>query len=202
MYFVSMWTRITTYSLFVLGLLTVTFFRSYSGEIIPHPLLFWLLGLGMFLAGFLLLRYTPSRKDQTALRQLRQLIGDLKANGERITVDFEHCELREQSYRERKQIPGSDSLLLDLTGPERLNALLNYLEDETQGTGMVNVCQTVLIFSYSNARTALVERFVSQVVSKDRVSLSFYLDQQRQTTLYVDKADRSLYYFDLDFLRS
>lgn len=31
---------------------------------------------------------------------------------------------------------------------------------------------------------------------------SFYLDRQKQTTLYVDKTNRNLYYFDLDFLKS
>lgn len=45
-----------------------------------------------------------------------------------------------------------------------------------------------------------IKRFISRVIPKDKVSLSFYLDQQKQTILYVDKTDRNKYYFDLDFL--
>jgi hypothetical protein len=193
--------KISAYALFVLGFLTVTFFRRYSGEIIPYPSLFWLLGLVMFITGYLLIRYTPSVKEQKGLQQLRQMIAELKANGEKITVDLNNCEILEHSYSEHKETYGRDSLFFSLTAVPNIHYLLNKLEDETHGTGIVNVCQSVIIFNYPNRRTGQTEKFVSKVISKDRVSLSFYLDQQRQTTLYVDKADRSHYYFDLAFLK-
>jgi hypothetical protein len=193
--------RIAGYALFILGFLAITFFRHYSGEIIPHPFLFWILGGLFFLAGYLLLRYTPSPKDQAALRQLRQLISELKANGEKISVDLSSCEIREHSYTERRAPQEVTTLALSPLTP-KLHHLLNMLEDDTRGTGMSEVCQSVILFPYQNSRTGKTEKFVSPVISKDQISLSFYLDKQKQTTLYVDKTDRTLYYFDLDFLKS
>jgi hypothetical protein len=197
-----MWRKITAYSLFILGFLTITFFRHYTGEIIPYPSLFWLIGFALFFVGYMLIRYTPSVKDQKRVQQLRQLIGDLKANGEKIRVDLSDCEILEHSYSEHRETYGRDSNFLSLTGAPGIHYLLNELEDETHGTGIANVTQSVLIFHYSNERTGQTEKFVSPVISKDRVSLSFYLDKQQQTTLYVDKTDRSRYYFDLAFLRA
>ena len=193
--------RIAAYSLFVLGFLTFTFFRHYSGALIPYPFLFWLLGLSMFLGGYLLIRYTPSPKDQAALRQLQQLIGELKATGEKILVDLTSCEIREHSYSERRNPTDKDSLTVSLLKPG-LHHLLNQLEDDTRGTGIAEIRQSVILFPYQNNRTGQTERFVSQVIPKDQVTLSFYLDKQKQTTLYVDKNDRTLYYFDLGFLKS
>jgi hypothetical protein len=195
-----MWRRITSYALFILGFLTITFFRHYSGLLIPYPSLFWILGGTMFVIGYLLIRYTPSVKDQAARQRLRQMIGELKNNGEKIIVHFNECEVREHSYSEHKETYGRDSMFVGLVGAPGIHYLLNELEDETHGTGIAEVCQSVIIFRYANQRTGQTEKFPSQVISKDRVSLSFYLDQEQQTTLYVDKADRSLYYFDLNFL--
>ena len=192
--------RIAAYSLFVLGLLTFTFFRYYTGRIIPHPFLLWFLGLTMFLGGYLLLRYTPSAKDQAARQQLRQMIGALKANGEKIRVDLRSCEVREHNYTERRNPAADESLLMTLTAPGTLHSLLNQLEDKDYGKSMREVVQSVLIFPYANSRTGQAEKFISQVISKDRVTLSFYLDKQQHTTLYIDKTDRNLYFFDLDFL--
>jgi hypothetical protein len=36
-----MWRRILAYLLFGLGFLTFTFFKHYTGELIPQPFLFW-----------------------------------------------------------------------------------------------------------------------------------------------------------------
>jgi len=83
-----------------------------------------------------------------------------------------------------------------------LHHLLNNLEYDSNAPKLSNVVQTVILFQYLNSRTGQTEKFVSHVIPKDRVSLSFYLDQQGQTTLYIDKTNRSLYYFDLDFLKS
>jgi len=192
----SMWRQIAAVLLIVLGFLTVTFFRHYSGHLIPYPFFFWSLGLTMFLFGYLLVRYIPSDRSQAAARQIRQLIGELKASGEKIKVDFKDCEILEHNYSEHKETYGRDSLFPSLAGGPSLNEL----DDETGGTGIANVCQSVILFSYPNERTGHPEKFMSQIISKDKITLSFYLDQQKQTTLYVDKSDRSRYYFDLDFL--
>jgi hypothetical protein len=195
-----MFTRIAAYTLFILGFLTWTFFRHYSGEIIPYPWLFWFLGLLMFLFGYLLLRYAPTGKEHAKIRQVRQLVADLKTNGEQIRVDFSACEILENNYTEQVEPYSGDDLML-ATGRPSLHYLLNVLEDKDK-RGDVEVNQSCILFRYQNNRTGQTEKFISHVIDKDSVTLSFYLDQQKKTTLYVDKTDRNLYYFDLAFLKS
>lgn len=191
--------RIAAYSLFILGFLTVTFFRHYSGAIIPYPFLFWLVGITMFWGGYLLLRNTPSTRDATKIRQHRQIINELKMNGEKIRVDFRICEIKENNYSEQKD-PDDDPANISLR-PNLFHAL-NEMGDNKGSSEIPIVNQTVIVYPYDNRRTGRTERFISGVIPKDRITLSFYLDKQQQTTLYVDKANRKLYYFDLDFLNA
>lgn len=58
----------------------------------------------------------------------------------------------------------------------------------------------VIIFSYNNPRTGAPEIFVSPPINRDKVTLTFYLEKQKNIFVYVDKSDRSKYYFDLEFL--
>ncbi|MFN9998232.1 MAG: hypothetical protein ACK52X_01265, partial [bacterium] len=74
----------------------------------------------------------------------------------------------------------------------------NALTDSTRNTERVQVNQAVLIFE--NSHNGKTEKFVSRVIPFDRVTLLFKLDNQKEISLYVDKNDRSKYYFDLEFL--
>ncbi len=195
-----MWRRIIAYILFGLGILTITFFRKYSGEIIPYPFLFWLLGIAMFFGGFLFLRYTPSRKELTIQKQISEMISDLKENGERILVDLSQCELKEHNYFEEKERYGHKTELLTLDIEREIQAW-NSISGSSMGNfEQVQVKQTVMVYLRANNQTGKTEKFISRIIPKDKVTLAFYLNQQKQTTLYVDRVDRNRYYFDLDFL--
>ena len=188
------------YFLFGLGFLTLTFFKHYRGEMIPYPFLFWLIGLALWGGGFLLLRYTPDGGEPGDRKKLMATIADLKSNGEKIQVDLAKCEIKEHSYSEEKQRYGRDNEFLTLS-----------IERETQGWNtlgggawrnveQVQVRQSVLIYERQNPRSGVVEKFVTRVIPKDKITLSFYLDKQQHTSLYVDRENRAKYYFDLDFL--
>lgn len=197
-----MWRRIIAYLFFGLGFLTITFFKDYSGDLIPSPFLFWVLGFCMFLAGLLFLRYTPSSKELSNIKKVGELVADLKANGEKIKVDLSQCELKENHYSEEKAKYGHENELLTFD-IEREIQLMNGLGGGShRNIKQVQVIQTVILYTMDNARTGQKERFVSRVIPKDKVTLSFYLDKQKFSTLYIDKNNRERYYFDLDFLNS
>ena len=195
-----MWRRILAYILFGLGFLTVTFFKKYSGELIPYPFLFWLLGLAMFWGGFLFLRYTPSTKEITFQKRIATLINDLKENGEKIQVDLTQCELKEHSYIEEKEKYGHKKELLTLGIESEIQGWNALGGGSMRNVEQVQIKQTVIIFYNPNIRSGKTEKFISRVIPKDKITLSFYLDKQKQTTLYVDKTNRERYYFDLGFL--
>src|SRR5947209_6396669 len=109
-----MWRRILACILFGLGLLTVTFFRNYSGEVIPYPFFFYLLGLAMFVGGLMFLRFTPTSTQLNFQKQMTETISELKANGDKIQVDFAACEIREHNYTEEREKYGHSNELLTL----------------------------------------------------------------------------------------
>lgn len=196
----NMWRRTLAYILFGLGFLTVTFFRKYSGEIIPYPFLFWLLGLSMFWGGILFLRYTPSTKEMNIQKQITAIINDLKENGDKIQVDLTQCELKEHNYIEEREKYGHKNELLTLDIEREIQGLDALSSGSIGNVEQVQIKQTVIIFYKLNIRNGQTEKFISRVIPKDKITLSFYLDKQKQTMLYVDKTNRSRYYFDLDFL--
>jgi len=195
-----MWRRILAYILFGLGFLTVTFFRRYSGDLIPYPFLFWLLGLSMFLGGILFLRYTPSTKELSVQQKVRDLITDLNENGDKIKVDLTKCELKEHNYTEERDRYGHKNELLTFDIEREIQGWNALGGGAMRNVEQVHVKQTVIIYSHLNNRTGKTEKFISRVVPKDKITLAFYLDNQKETTLYVDKTNRERYYFDLDFL--
>jgi hypothetical protein len=195
-----MWRRILAYFLFGLGFLTVTFFRKYSGDIIPYPFLFWLSGLAMFWSGFLFLRYTPSTNELTVQKQIATVIKELKENGDKIKVDLTKCELKEHDYTEERDRYGHENELLTLDIEREIQGWNALGGGAMRNVEQVQATQTVIIYSYVNNRTGKTEKFISRVVPKDKITLTFYLDKQKETTLYVDKTNRERYYFDLDFL--
>lgn len=192
--------RVLAYIFFGLGFLAVTFFRKYSGDLIPYPFLFWLLGLAMFGGGLLFLRFTPSTKELKIQKQVEALIAQLKESGEKILVDLSRCELKEHHYFEERERYGHKNELLTLDVEREIQALNSIGGNSLGNTEQVQVNQTVIIYATPNNRTGEMEKFISRVIPKDKITLSCYLDTQKQTVLYVDKTNRECYYFDLDFL--
>ncbi len=192
--------RIAAYLLFGLGLITVSFFRNYVGDLIPYPAIFWLLGLAMFWGGWALLRFTPTIKESQDRERLDKLIAELRENGEKIKVDFSKCDIKTNDYTEEQPQYGSkiDFLTLDL---ERSIQTWNAISgDDDKNIKQVEVYQSVLVFK--NERNGKTETFISRIIPKERATLMFKLSDKKETTLYVDKKNRSRYYFDLEFLNN
>ncbi|MBO9564091.1 MAG: hypothetical protein J7621_15005 [Niastella sp.] len=191
--------RIVAYLLFGLGFLTVTFFRHYHGQLIPYPFAWWVIGVVMFLGGWLTLRSTPSSLEQYENKQVDQHIADLKAKGEQIKVNFDHVDIKENSYTEeveRRNNHDDDVLAYSLGS----NTPFNDLTDSDRNTVRLQRNQCVVI--YDHTQQGKTERFISPVISLDRVTLLSRLLTRQETILYVDRQDRKRYYFDLAFLNS
>ena len=190
--------RISGYLFILIGALVTLFFRHYTGTIIPYPWLCLLLGLALLTTGIYLVRASTTGEDKTSMNKLYQAIADLKSTGERIEVDLRSCSIRTSESLESdpgKQMDLTMLYIIASTGLYTLATLIKDRPEEARG-----VLRSVIIFSYVNSRTGQTEQFISPIILKDEVSLSFYLDRQQRTTLYVDKATRTRYYFDLDFL--
>lgn len=165
------------------------YFFNHTGPGFPDPTFLWMLGVIIMVAGIVLLSYSPKTLNLLLQKAVDERIIQLKENGERIRVDLSQCTVKEHSYTEET---------------ERYEGMQvqawNALGDSSRNVQQVPVIQSVIIFSREHPVTGREERFVSQVIPKDRITLAFYLEEQGATNLYVDKTDRENYYFDLDFL--
>jgi hypothetical protein len=187
--------RIVAYCIIALGFLVYIFFYKYTGSLIPYPFLFWLLGLGLIISGYALLRRSKRAGKQKALESVHQTIIDLKSTGEKIIVEFDKCELKENDYSEEV-----DRYTSSIWAPSYYSnlQLLNAMDDPMQNVEIVEVNQAVLVFQQEkNGKT---EKFISPILKNEPTTLRFKLAMKKQTVLYVDKLDRSKYYFDLEFL--
>ena len=106
--------RILAYLLFGLGFLTITFFKNYTGSILPYPFLFYILGFLMLVGGYFFLRFTPTHKEIKTREKLDKLISDLLEHGERVKVDLLSCEIKEHNYSEERNRYGNENELLTL----------------------------------------------------------------------------------------
>jgi len=191
--------RIIAYVFFGLGFVTVTFFRKSSvGDITAF--LFWGFGFAMFLFGWYFLRYGPSVKDSKEMKRLHKLIDDLKANGEKIRVYFSECEIKTNNYSEERERYGGPNELTTLAIEREIQAWNAIGGHGDKNVKRVDVHQSVLVFKYEN--NGQTETFYSGIIPKEIITLRFKLDEKKETTLYVDRKDRSRYYFDLDFLQN
>ena len=186
----------------VSGLLLITFFRIYSGEANHYPFLFWMTGLILMIAGGFILYLHVKTTELTQEKVANTIINDLKLKGEKIIVDFSQCEIKGNNYTEEREITNNQSDLIIPSSEQDIQILNALGGGAMRNIEQVEVTQSVIVFSKQNSRSGLTEKFVSPVIYKDKITLSFHMEQQKETNLYVDKKDRSKYYFDLNFLNN
>ena len=189
--------RITAYILLGLGAIVFIFFREYKGKMIALPGIYMGLGLMLSLAGGYILIRQKRSKRQRAYTLLVAATEELKSNGMRVTVHLDQCEIRENNYREARELPEQNYFVEEYgIWPDLLSS--NAFSDAATNEQNVTVHQTVFIFNY-DIGTGL-KRFVSPVLPFDRTTLLFKLGRQTETTLYIDRSNSNMYYFDLEFL--
>ncbi|HXC06528.1 MAG TPA: hypothetical protein VNZ86_17350, partial [Bacteroidia bacterium] len=174
-----------------LGFLLYTFFYTYQGHMIPYPALFYWLGFGLIVGGYAILRRSSRPGKEKAQQETRNKIAHLKSQGEQVTVLFDACVLKTNDYSEEvEKYAGS----VFGSRIQYMNALYN----EMDNVEVVDVYQTVLVFN--RVKNGNTYEYHSPVIHKDPETLAFKLGLQKQTTLYIDRMDQSIYYFDLEFL--
>lgn len=171
----------------VLGILGLLFFEEYDGDFIPYPWIMYLLSFLLIVVGFRLFRGRSIRDDQGDEDGKGRTLDHFKTVADKIEVDLKACRMIANSYSE--EVPRSNN--------ERIQAW-DGLYDPGNAMKREHVHQVVLEFETTYQGETTV--FRSPVIYKDEATLSFLLDAQGTTTLYIDKWGDGSYYFDLEFL--
>ena len=170
-----------------LGALFIFFFKGYDGNFIPYPLLWLVASIILFALGLLLYIFSKPKALKELEKSYHSEFKRLVEHGEQITVDLKQCKIVSSNYTE--ELPRSSS--------ERIQ-WLDSLSSNNTLTEQVEFNQTQVIYTLDDLTGTRV--FISPVIEKDKATLSFLLDLQRETTIYVDVQNPEIYYFDLSFL--
>ena len=127
------------------------------------------------------------------------MINDLKTNGRIIPVDLEKCAIRENSYVEGRELYGHKNEMLTLGFEAQIKQWNAITGDAARNIEDVQVSQSVLIYVSADADGSEI-KFVSDIIPKDKATVAMYLAQQKQTVIYVAKANSNRYYFDIEFM--
>ena len=101
---------------------------------------------------------------------------NLKQHGEKIIIDLDNCDIKENNYYE------------DIASKIMLPAQAdNYREQY--------IVQSVIIYNYN--RNGASEKFVSQTFAVDTITLESHI-LNNEIILYVDTFDRGKYFFDFN----
>jgi hypothetical protein len=173
----------------IAGAFIVLFFRNYNGHVIPYPVFWWLLGITLLPISSWLFYSARKNVAKGKNKIVRQRIEKLKLEGEKITVNFDDCELL-TGYK--KVIDEGENVSSSLT----TNLVIDYIDDEPAPYQDVETC--VLIYKTEFQGTKI--NFFSPRIRKDVVTLEFQLGNKKQIDLYVDKTNPKNFWFDLDFL--
>ncbi|NOU59614.1 hypothetical protein [Marinifilum caeruleilacunae] len=179
--------RIVGIILIVVGVLLYLFFRNYDGNFLPYPTLWFFIGIILAIIGFKLFVTSKSKTEKEIEESYQSEIKRLKENGDKISVEFKDCEIVSSNYH--VELPKSSNY--------RVQAW-DSLYDNGKSAENIEINQSRIIYKNENSEDNNV--FISPLINKDEITLSFRLSNYKSTVIYVDKLDKDLYYFDLELL--
>ncbi|HEX8514552.1 MAG TPA: hypothetical protein VF868_00025 [Bacteroidia bacterium] len=186
--------RLLAWTFFAIGFIILTFFRNYKGNVIPYPWLIYVGGLLCFIVGLILLLKNPKTPDNGLLLTVEKYIKNLKENGDRIKVDLNSCDLKQNDYFEEPDY------YKNATEAELMLAAdyVYFYNKLKYGRIDKHVYQTIATFTTNYKGKEMT--FISPTIGKDKTNLLFKFSIKKDTTIYVDKIDPTKYYFDIDFV--
>jgi hypothetical protein len=161
------------------------FFRSYNGSKIPNPGLWFIFFILLGLSGLWLISSSLKKTMRMLSRMKNTELEKIKANSERIVIEFDLCEFRSGSYLHQVEDENMNSIGWAAPGSVALFA---------DKTIMENVNQSSLIYNYSDS--GKIEKFISQSFPIDETTLKYHV-LNHSITLYIDRFDRKRYFFEL-----
>jgi hypothetical protein len=166
------------------GIVSLLLAATYALSSMTFPLI-WVIGsIAIIGVGIFLTRFSDNFSREIKAR--RREIQRLKVSGEKIKVDLTKCEVLGNSYSEEQVISHSQ-----LAG-------LSSISNPDSNIRRVSVKQSVFECKFEVNGETLT--FQSPTLNKDRITLQFLLEHQKETYIYIDKGNPDNWYFDLEFL--
>ena len=175
-------------SVITLGLIVILI-SGILGQIYFNPLFWQVSGVGLILVSLRFLRQRGSRNPKEKSEELwEKQVNNLRNNGEKIVIDLRECKIRSGSFQKSKK----ELNYLDET------SVFDILLSEPQPDESQSLEHSVLIYKHT-LPNGKKKNFYGPT-EKDKKTLLILCEMQISTSIYMDKNDPSIYYFDLEFL--
>lgn len=163
-----------------IAFLGCTYFRNYSGSIIPYPILWYFSFIVLGFVGAWLVYTSFLKAGKRIDKEVNQETEAFKASSEKIQLDFDLCEFKNGSYYQE---------IVD----ERVNMVNRISPFTTTSPSAIIVRKesSTLVYNYSNT-----ERYLGSF-PVDPVTLKSYV-LTGKVALYVSRFDKSKYHFELE----
>jgi len=178
---ISIGTVFLSIFLIICGLLVATFFKSYKGDMIPNPNLWFLGGMFLFALGLGILFMAFKQNVNRQKKQVDDFVTRLKQNGTPITVNLRQCGVESHHTETEKGETNS-----------QIKAWNGVYAGSTR-TETVHEYDTYIIFNHNETT------YHSEPIPKPEATVRMLMEIQKETVLYVDEKTGE-YYFDVAFL--
>jgi len=178
-----------------IGLLILLFFGRYSGDVIKYSNWYPVLGLVLLASSFFLIRYENHKLIMPKRRKKIKLKRDSKSNKNQYkkhVIQYEYIDIIANDYYEEQEIYGESGF------GNKIN-MLNALTDETRNVKIVHINQCRLLYEQTLNGKKL--EYFSEIIKKDKITISFILENQKEIDLYINKRNNRDFYFDLTFIK-
>ena len=177
----------------VSGILGAIFFSNYAGGAIPLPGLWMWVSILAIIMGFGLTLKAILYVEERAYDDAKHKLEYFMMHALKIPVDLDACDIRMDYITVviHPEDEGYDDYLV-----------LGNLNSETIHKEAITLTIPQALVIANPVTNGKMEQFVSQPVKLDEITLRVKLHQRRHSAVYVDRNDRSIYYFDLEFLNA
>ena len=135
----------------------------------------------MIVLGFFL-SISKTKKQEETSNAILDEEARLRKDGQKIILDIDCCEFKQNNFQQEIEHVNTRARMLDAS----------FASEHNYETSDVN--NVIIIYNYQSG--SKTEKFVSGVFSIDEVTLKFHI-MNGSLILYVDRFDRSKYFFDL-----
>ena len=172
--------QITLYIFTVIILLSISL--SYSSSV------YYIIGIVVLgFSVYVILKILEIRNKLLRKTHYDKWVKKIKLRGKKFQIDLMNCEI---DTRE-------ETVEVDVGGGYK-SKTLDYMYD-----GRENIVRETKYFSeitFFIEVNGIQKEYYSPIVNKDRVTLSFLLEKQKTTSLYISRTNSKDYYIDLEFL--
>ena len=169
-----------------LSFIGAIYFRHYKGEVISNPTLWFIGSITLGVVGVALTLTSFKKIERTIEEVVDTRINHIKANANKILLDFDKCEFKSGTFSHMIDDPNMTAVKVFAPGASSSLASTKISETVTQS-----------YLTYGESINGKQCKFISQSFPFDITTLKFYV-LNHNISLYIDQSDHSKYIFELN----